>query len=1100
MAPAPSGPTLGSLLRHYRRAAGLTQEELAERAGISQRSLGNMERSAAHRPRTDTLALLADALGLVPADRAALVEAAARLGPDAPAVPAPALATAMPLVGRQAELALLERHLAGEGPPLLLLAGEPGIGKTRLLHAALPRAVGAGLRVLKGGCQRQGGQEPYAPLLGALHGYLRLRRPAQLRSELAGCAWLVRLLPELAEGPIPPLPRWSLSPQQERRLMGEAVVRYLANVAGPGGTLLVLDDLQWASPDALELLVTLTRSSAEIPLRVLGAYRDTEVRPSDPLSTVLADLAHAGLAGHRLLPPLRLPEMAQLVESLLESMGDDHAALREHVVQRAGGVPFFVVSWVQALRAEALAGVPSPTVPWNLAQGIRQRVAALPVAAQDVLGIAAVAGRDTPRVLLLRVAARPEREALDGLQAACRARLLEEVGTDAYRFAHDVIREMVEADLGAAQRARIHREIATALEATPTPPVEALAHHYAAAAEHGKAAHWLERAGDQAAAGVANAAALKHYAAARVHLHAAGGEATARARLDEKLGDVRVLMGAYAQAQDDFAQARAVASDPARRAELGRKEGLAWHLLGEFEQALAAFELAVATEGADGDRTEVRGSVRIAIEVSRGEALWQWGHYDAAQQAAERALALLNTEAPGRDKDHALARADDLLGRVAWTRGDTARAEACHQRSLAIYERLGDQQGIATAWADLGRVAYQRGDLTQADECGQRSLTVYERIGDQHGIAWACRHLFWFGFLRGDLLRAEEYARRGLAINERSRQRDAAISWQDLAQVAYERGDLTGAEEGLRRALAILERSDQQGGFEGSASSWNVLGTVAVQRGALAEAETCYRHSLDILERTEASGFPGPISHAWQGLGRIACERGDLATAVTWYRRTRHLARRCGSIDVEALAALGLVCARLRGQPAGGRQRTATVLLEQGCAVATRHGLALPAVRAALLRAEVYLRQDALAEAQVAAETALELATSRQRRWEEGVARRLQGQCALAQHCPCEAEAHLRAALTVLTETGAALEAARTCLALAHALVMGTAADGIPTEASTLLAAAQAQFIRSGATLDLTQAQAAAAAWGGAITPHAVALISPACSHGAGHC
>lgn len=148
----------GSLLRRYRLAAGLTQEELAERAHISKRSLSDMERGVPHRPRKDTLALLADALALAPPDRAVLADAAQHLGPAPAAAPAPA--STSPLVGRAAELVLLGRHLAGEGPPLLLLAGEPGIGKTRLLRAAIPRALGAGLRVLEGGCQRHGGQDP----------------------------------------------------------------------------------------------------------------------------------------------------------------------------------------------------------------------------------------------------------------------------------------------------------------------------------------------------------------------------------------------------------------------------------------------------------------------------------------------------------------------------------------------------------------------------------------------------------------------------------------------------------------------------------------------------------------------------------------------------------------------------------------------------------------------------------------------------------------------------------------------------------------------------------------------------------------------------
>src|SRR5207302_3436279 len=179
------------------------------------------------------------------------------------AVPTDSVSDTPPLVGRGRELALVERHLAGEGAPLLLFAGEPGIGKSRLLREAGRRAASHGLRVLEGGCQRRGGQEPFAPLLGAIKRYLSTRTPAELRGDLRGCAWLVRLLPELADGPIEPLPAWTVPPEQERRLMYEAVARFLANVAGPEqGTLLLLDDLQWAGSDALDLFATLVRLPA----------------------------------------------------------------------------------------------------------------------------------------------------------------------------------------------------------------------------------------------------------------------------------------------------------------------------------------------------------------------------------------------------------------------------------------------------------------------------------------------------------------------------------------------------------------------------------------------------------------------------------------------------------------------------------------------------------------------------------------------------------------------------------------------------------------------------------------------------------------------
>ena len=143
-----------------------------------------------------------------------------------------------------------------------------------------------------------------------------------------------------------------------------------------------------------------------------------------------------------------------------------------------------------------------------------------------------------------------------GLEAACHVRLLEEEGEHAYRFPHDLVRETVESTLGAARRIILHRQIAETLERQPGDlAVEAMAYHYAQAGEDARAAQWLERAGDQALAGYANAAALEHYTAAREHLVATAVDMAVLARLDEKLGDVRVRLGAYVQAQEDFAQA-----------------------------------------------------------------------------------------------------------------------------------------------------------------------------------------------------------------------------------------------------------------------------------------------------------------------------------------------------------------------------------------------------------------------------------------------------------------------------------------------------------------------------------------------------------------
>ncbi len=186
----------------------------------------------------------------------------------------------------------------------------------------------------------------------------------------------MRLLPELAENGLVGAPRSALTPDQERRLMFAAVGRFLENIAGVGGALLLLDDLQWAGADALDLLAALVRSSGETGVRVIGAYRDTEVRPADPLAALLADLAREGMATQHELERLGTPEAQELLRSLLRDMaaGEDAVAadsqdaeqpptdqgvspVVEQVLRRAGGVPFFVVSYAQTIRLEGPEGL-----------------------------------------------------------------------------------------------------------------------------------------------------------------------------------------------------------------------------------------------------------------------------------------------------------------------------------------------------------------------------------------------------------------------------------------------------------------------------------------------------------------------------------------------------------------------------------------------------------------------------------------------------------------------------------------------------------------------------------------------------------------------
>jgi tetratricopeptide (TPR) repeat protein len=848
---------------------------------------------------------------------------------------------------------------------------------------------------------------------------------------------LVRLLPELAAGPIEPLPSWTLSPEQERRLMFAAVRRFLANVAGAAGTLLALDDLQWAGADALSLLVSLARAGASVPLRLFGAYRHTESHPPHPLAAAIAELAQAELATHLTLGPLSGVEAACLLDAVLEQDGqhdepDVPPPVRARALQRAGGVPFFVVSCARGLSA-ADGDYSGSAVPWNVLQSVRQQCATLPDMGEEILQVAAVAGRAVPRTLLAAVLRRSEAGLLGGLRAVCTAQLLEEDGPFAYRFAHDIVREVVEADLGAARRVLLHRDIAAALVALCASepgdlPIEEIAYHYGATQEHAQAASWLERAGDHAAARFASAAALEHYTLASGHAQACGAGTAALSRLDEKLGDLRVLLGLYAQAGEDFARAREAEMHPGgdvgRFAELWRKEGETWTHRRDYARALAAF---AAAEDSAGPTGGLAIPTRVTLALNRAEIHLEHSEYEAVEAATVCALALLDAEQPDRFTDRERARAFLVRALVAFHRGDHVAMDASTRQSMALAERAGDQSLLAAGWKWLGLAALQRGDLTHAGECAQRGLTIAERSGDR-GALW--------------------------------------VAWSLLTRVSTERGEFARAEECIGRALELVQ---PMGDPAALAVIWVDQASVAWAQGRLAEAEEQFRRSAAVFDRV-GDLFGSIVCGVY--LGYVARDRGALPAAATWFRQARRLARTVNA-RWQALAATGLAGVHLRA----GRVRRVAAALAQAEAAAGAESFLWYVLERELVTAELHLVHGEIAEATAVAQRALLGAAPAGRRPDAARARCLLGRCALAQSEYAAATSHLRAALEVQVEIGTALEAARTRMALAEGLVAGIGSGEILAEARMLLAAARAQFAASEAVLDLARADHLSTAW-----------------------
>ncbi|HWQ14571.1 MAG TPA: AAA family ATPase, partial [Roseiflexaceae bacterium] len=247
-----------------------------------------------------------------------------------------------PLAGRRRErerlVAQLDRATSGE-LRVCLLAGEPGIGKTRLLRSLAREAAGRGMPALAGGASEAEGMPPFLPFLEALGGYVSTADPAALTEQAgSGAAALAAVLPELAArlGPLPAGP--SLPPEQARLRLFQAVARLLTAAAEPRGLLLLLDDLQWADPASLDLLCHLARDRPAVRVLVLGAYRAGEAAGS-PLLRALAELSRLRALETIELGPLSEDGVAALAAAVLGAPPDP--ALARELWLQSEGNPFF---------------------------------------------------------------------------------------------------------------------------------------------------------------------------------------------------------------------------------------------------------------------------------------------------------------------------------------------------------------------------------------------------------------------------------------------------------------------------------------------------------------------------------------------------------------------------------------------------------------------------------------------------------------------------------------------------------------------------------------------------------------------------------------
>ena len=389
-----------------------------------------------------------------------------------------ALLTHTPFVGRATELERLTTKLhetrAGHGR-LVMVAGEPGIGKTRTLEEFAETARNEGALVLWGRCYEGEAARPYGPFVEAVAEHARSAASDALRDDLGfGAAPLARLVPVLRER-LPDVPEPAgLQPDEERVRLLDSMVQFLIALSARAPLVLVLDDLHWADAATIALLRHVARFAARQRLLLLGAYRDVEVGPQHPLWDALGALPRETPYEHLALSGLNSAE----VEKLLEAVADQRvaAALVTPIVAETSGNPFFIrevllhlaeegkIVWRESGWTSQLA-TQQVGIPQSVRQVIQRRLARLPDRTNRLLRAAAAFAASFPFGVVARVAGLEETEALDAIDDALAAQLLcsgDEAET--FDFTHALVRHALYAELSPPRRARLHRQIAETME------------------------------------------------------------------------------------------------------------------------------------------------------------------------------------------------------------------------------------------------------------------------------------------------------------------------------------------------------------------------------------------------------------------------------------------------------------------------------------------------------------------------------------------------------------------------------------------------------------------------------------------------------------
>ena len=899
-------------------------------------------------------------------------------------------------VGRERELAdlkdALEEALGGRGR-LVLLVGEPGIGKTRTAEELATYARVRGAKVHWGHSHEDESSPAYWPWVQAMRSYVREADPVALAWELGqGAGDVAQLVPEVRErlGDVPDPPE--LDPDEARFRLFDSIATFLASAARSRPLVLVLDDLHWADEPSLLLFRFVARQVRDSGLLLVGTYRDVELGRHHPLARTLAELAEVEGSRRVALRGLDTESIERYIEMTAGVEPPEGLAVAVH--EQTEGNPFFISEVVRLMASEGSLES-SARRRWDVSipQGVREvvgrRLDRLSEEANEMLKMAAAVGREFELAVLERLNGKPRDALLDAIEQAVESQVVSEAdrGGERYAFSHALVRETLYAELTGPKRIEVHRRIGEALEqlhgADPDPPVAELARHFSEAApagEAGKAIEYTEGAARRAATRLAHEDAAIHYERALEVLEfSPQSDPARRLALLLELGEAQRRAGRFVPARETFEGAAEIAR------ELGDAQALARAALGvsALSEAGGVDDAIVAllreTLDAVGDEDS---AVRVELLGAVGtELVWRDPQGEAAAVGREAVEMARRLGDPGTLAS-ALARQTFLLSATP----DAPRRELANSDELIeLAERAGDRELVVRGHVYRLIALLSLGDVAEADI----ELDVYARSAEELRQP---QHLWHVPLLRGmraamegrfsDAERLADEARRGgeraqeplsaqlyalqmavlrrhqgrmeeiiPAVREMAERYPALRAWR-LALVSF-LADAGRGEEMRAEYERLAARDFDDIPLDGQwLTAVTRISDACAQLRDAERAAILYEKLLPFADLAVVAGraasLNGPVALY---LGRLALVLGRAGDAVSHLENAVEMATRMGDRPFAAEASMSLAAALLERGAAGDRHR-ALDLLGRCLEVGQEIGMRLIIERALALRLE----------------------------------------------------------------------------------------------------------------------------------------------------